>query len=359
MAGQNAIGWAGAAGVLGLNDNINRSSPTQVGTDTTWEKIHTGSNAYNAMLASKSDNTLWTWGIGNLGRNDTIWRSSPVQLPGTNWDGFLSYSMRTKMASRNSGQLWVWGNNQMGQLGVNYINPAPQGISSPIQLPGTWSDGNAGDYAMYAIKGGGLYAWGGHYNSSLGLNEGYGYDKSSPTQVGTDTNWAKVGKGVFRTVAAIKTDGTLWAWGGAARKFINSTPTGKMSSPIQIPGTTWSEVSCADEGVIYGIKTDGSLWSATNSTGNDAGQLGHNDRTAYSSPKQIPGTWASVHPYYRSVAAIKTDGTLWSWGYNASGRLGHNNNTLYSSPTQIPGYYNTNGYGAGGSINYIAALEAI
>ena len=265
--------------------------------------------------------------------------------------------MRTAMAGKTPGQMWVWGNNQMGQLGHNDIHPAPQGISSPIQIPGTWTDGFGGDYAMYGIKDGKLFAWGGVYNSNLGLNDTE--NRSSPTQIGTGTDWAKTAKCANRTVAAIKTDGTLWAWGGATRKYINSTPTGKMSSPIQIPGTTWSEVACSDEGVMYGIKTDGSLWSATNATGNDNGQLGHNDRTAYSSPKQIPGTWASVHPYYRSVSAIKTDGSLWTWGQGNTGRLGHNNEVSYSSPTQIPGSYNTNGYGAGGSINYIAALEAI
>ena len=56
MSGLNSIGWAGGAGTLGLNDNVSRSSPTQVGTDTTWEAVHTGSNSYQQMMALKSDN---------------------------------------------------------------------------------------------------------------------------------------------------------------------------------------------------------------------------------------------------------------------------------------------------------------
>ena len=35
--------------------------------------------------------------------------------------------------------------------------------------------------------------------------------------------------------------------------------------------------------------------------------------------------------------AMKTDGTLWVWGGNGAGQLGHNNRTRYSSPNQIPG----------------------
>ena len=89
------------------------------------------------------------------------------------------------------------------------------------------------------------------------------------------------------------------------------------------------------------IKTDGTLWTWG---WNDYGALGHNNTTDYSSPVQIPGTtWKSVtansflNNGNSSMFATKTDGTLWSWGYNAIGTLGQNNRTYYSSPVQIPG----------------------
>jgi len=351
------------AGTLGQNDTVARSSPTQVGTDTNWSAIMSGSYSYNQMMARKSDNTLWIWGSngGQLGLNDTTFRSSPTQLPGTDWSSFFSIGMRTAMASKN-GQMWVWGSNQMGQLGQNEHGPAPANQSSPIQIPGAWTDGICGDYAMFGIKGGGLYAWGGVYNSSLGLNQGYGYDKSSPTQVGTDTTWAKTANGAYRMVAAIKTDGTLWAWGSGSAQVAGASPTGRRSSPIQIgSGTTWSEVSTTVQETLYAIKTDGTLWAAGGSDeSNNDGQLGQNNRTNSETPIQIPGTWASVHPYNTSVAAIKTDGTLWSWGKNQNGRLGHNNEVSYSSPTQIPGVYNTEGNGAGAThTGILGMIEAV
>ena len=358
-SGLNSIGWAGGAGTLGLNDNVSRSSPTQVGSGTNWSAVHTGSNSYQQMMALKGDNTLWTWGYGNLGRNDNVARSSPAQIPGTNWGPFFSYGMRTAMAGKTPGQMWVWGSNQAGQLGQNSHGPAPSGISSPIQIPGSWSDGVGGDYAMYGIKTDGtLWAWGAHYNSSLGLNEGYGYDKSSPTQIGTDGGWSKTTKGAGRLVAAIKTDGTMWAWGTGARGIAGLSPTGKASSPIQIPGTTWSEVSTTTSEVMYGIKTDGSLWAA--GSGNDQGQLGQNNTTASTTLTQIPGTWASVHPYSNSVAAVRTNGDLFVWGSNTQGQLALNDRTSRSSPTQIPGGYNPDGKGAGGTnTGTIAMIEAI
>ena len=87
----------------------------------------------------------------------------------------------------------------------------------------------------------------------------------------------------------------------------------------------------------YATITDGTLWTWGS---NAYGQLGHNNQTKYSSPVQIPGTnWSAICAGGNGncTAATKTDGTLWSWGYNTEGRLGLNDLTNRSSPTQIPG----------------------
>ena len=111
------------------------------------------------------------------------------------------------------------------------------------------------------------------------------------------------------------------------------------SSPVQIPGTTWSNIS----GLSYGgiaTKTDGTLWSWGY---NGYGCLGQNDTTQYSSPVQIPGTdWPKTNRRelegaFYGARVIKTDGTFWVWGRNNFGSLGQNNVTHYSSPVQIPG----------------------
>ena len=65
--------------------------------------------------------------------------------------------------------------------------------------------------------------------------------------------------------------------------------------------------------------------------------LGLNNTTQYSSPKQIGllTNWSTVCGGNYAVAAIKTDGTLWSWGRNSNGQLGLGNRTDYSSPVQV------------------------
>ena len=73
---------------------------------------------------------------------------------------------------------------------------------------------------------------------------------------------------------------------------------------------------------------------------NNDGQLGQNSTTQYSSPRQVSGTWTAIMDgQYSHMAAIKSAGSLWTWGGGGEGRLGHNNQTNYSSPKQIPGTY--------------------
>ena len=70
---------------------------------------------------------------------------------------------------------------------------------------------------------------------------------------------------------------------------------------------------------------------------NTQGQLGLNNRTNYSSPKQVGSLtdWLTITGGRYSTIAIKKDGTLWSWGLNSYGQLGLSNRTNYSSPKQV------------------------
>ena len=134
---------------------------------------------------------------------------------------------------------------------------------------------------------------------------------------------------------SIKTDGTLWGWGGDRFGQLGQNESNKWySSPVQVgSGTDWSKVWGGEYGSAA-LKTNGTLWMTGR---NQQGELGQNNNTSYSSPTQIPGTWAHLCQGQGNGVATKTDGTLWVWGYNDYGSLGLNNTSLYSSPTQIPG----------------------
>ena len=240
--------WGGGSnGANGTNNQTSYSSPTQVGTDTTWaiespDLVFRGSaSPTSAGICGviKQDGTLWAWGRNNQGvlaKDDTTDRSSPTQIPGT-WTKITGGSSRM-YGIRYGTQLWAWGNGYAGQLGLNSTTSK----SEIKQLPGTtWKDVHSGSNACLATKTDGtLWAWGANWYGSLGQNLPDAHQRSSPVQIpGNNWNKAAMGYGVCQ---ATKTDGTLWVWGiynGGA--LGQNTPGGSgLSSPTQIgTDTNW------------------------------------------------------------------------------------------------------------------------
>ena len=187
--------------------------------------------------------TLWTWGCngsGQLGNNTIITGSSPVQVPGTQWTKVSSGNQHTA-ARKSDGTLWTWGNNN-GQLGDNTIIRR----SSPVQVPGTqWTEVSAGNGHTAARKfDGTLWTWGQNYGpgeSGGRLGDGTVVSRSSPIQV-PGTQWTEVSGGGGHT-AARKSDGTLWTWGYNSNGQLGNGTDIQRSSPVQVPGTQWAEVS--------------------------------------------------------------------------------------------------------------------
>ena len=297
-------------GALGMNQPVSTtySSPTQIGTGTNWERVVT---TYSAVNAVKTDGTLWGWGqnsAGQIGLKARDKFSSPAQIgTDTNW---------SSPSKHISGAYYH----------TNAIRPT--------------------GYAPSAV--GELWFWGNHGYGANGLNLGQTGSRSSPTQIGTVDNWIACDSGTY-TSYAINWDwnGTgdkklyAWGWGGEGRLGLGNT--NARSSPTQIgTGTDWSLVK-GGSGMGFAIKTDGTLWSWGN---NQGGKLGLNDNTQRSRPVQV-GTdtdWSWLECSHTTVFAQKTDDTLWSWGYNASGQNGVNDSFPYpgssngrSSPVQIPG----------------------
>ena len=289
---------------------------------------------YSAYLAPPR--TLFTWGsneYGMLGQNDRTQRSSPVQIPGTTWMNVQVGDTISQNAFKTDGTMWVWGRNPYGQLGLN--QPENISTSSPVQLSGSWKT-----FAQYLAGGVGLKNDGTLWSTgaSPGTNDGIIY--SSPVQI-PGTNWEKISPGNNGgQKTAINTDSELYVWGNISEGNGFTGDRVTYSSPIQIPGS-WASVRGGSY-VITGVKTDGTLWMSGRNHGGLNGSLGQNNETQYSSPVQVPGTtWASAAGKIAGggfgCIALKTDNTLWTWGRNASGELGMNNTTTYSSPVQIPG----------------------
>lgn len=272
-------------------------------------------------------------GQGRAGYGDTTFRSSPIQI-GSFGDWAEVFGRSSMNAGiRTNGALYTWGNGGFGQLGLGDRTT----VSSPVQV-GTltnWKQVGVGvSNHMVAVKTDGtLWAWG--FNSVGQLGQGNTTYYSSPVQVGALTNWKQVSAS-FQATHAIKTDGTLWAWGSDSASGVLGIgqSSALYSSPVQVGSlTNWKTVMTGNYFVLA-IKTDGTLWSWG---GNTAGELGLGDTTNRSSPVQVGAltNWKYVASNGQSTAAIKTDGTLWSWGINTFGQLGLNDTTSRSSPVQV------------------------
>ena len=281
---------------------------------------------------------LWSCGYnlnGYLGNGTITSYSSPIQVGSqTNWKQ-VSANVKNTAAVKTDGTLWTWGLNNAGQLG----NGNTTSYSSPIQVGAltTWKQVACGYATMLAIQADGtLWAWGSNAKSQLGVSASTSLAYSSPIQVGALTNWKQVSCGAS-VMLAVKTDGTLWGCGyNTFNGQLGNGTTTTYFSPIQIGALTdWKFVTVdGSAGATAALKVDGSLWTWGN---NNQGGLGNNNRTSYSSPVQVGAltNWKQVSVGSYHTTAIKADGTLWAWGMDSYGQLGNGNRTSYSSPIQI------------------------
>ena len=171
------------------------------------------------------------------------------------------------------GVLWTWGSNQSGQLGAE------------TQETGTDLEGTV-----------------------IPLS-------SRPLQVMEDV--ASVSAGADFTVA-LKTDGTLWAWGGNDYGQLGNGST----TPSDLPICVLDQVTAVSAGDYHvaALRADGSLWTWGD---NLYGQLGDGTLESRSAPAKVLDQAAAVSAGAGSTAALLGDQTLWLWGSNIDGQLGN------------------------------------
>jgi alpha-tubulin suppressor-like RCC1 family protein len=270
---------------------------------------------------------LWVWGSasnGQLGNAQVTIRSTPVTTfaGGTNWKQVSARRLHTA-AIKTDGTLWTWGSASNGQLGNAQVTIR----STPVTTfaGGTnWKQVSSGGYHTAAIKTDGtLWTWGRGINGQLGNAQTIQAMSTPVTTFSGGNNWRQVSCGGYHT-AAIKTDGTLWIWGSGNNARLGNANTTNRSTPVTTfaGGNNWKQVSVGDLHTSA-IKTDGTLWTwgygSKSRLGN--GAISGNRSTPVTT--FAGGTnWKQVSSGLTHTAAIKTDGTLWIWGEGNYGRLG-------------------------------------
>jgi len=392
--------WSWGSGLtyqLGNGSTGPRPAPTQVGAATNWFSVgNAGDGAQGATCATRTNGTLWSWG-GNVNagtaQGTIVGNTTAVTQVGvlTTWLLVSGGSLYSISAFKNDYTLWAWGANSAGTTGQNTLS-GKQSTPAQIGLNSTWFTMVNGVYSLillatpFVAGPGKLFGFGG--NSAGQLGDGGTSTVTTPTQSGVATNWVKVigciggGDGgiTFQHGFSfgIKDDGTLWAWGNNGDGQLGIGSTINQTSPVQVGSATWSNVVAVSSGwasFALGVRTDGTLWGWGN---NIQYQLGTGTTTNSTSPVQVGSAtdWLKVSangnfykffsPAVYFAIALKTTGTLWSWGsngdYGCTGQGVTTGNT--TTPTQI-GSDNTwtdiscggdGSYRAGGSVDSCFAL---
>ena len=244
--------------------------------------------------------------------------------------------------------LWAWGYFDFSHLseGPGRFGGYYSGYETPqIELEDIVSVScGGGTFTAVIKKDGSLWLWGNNSDGEIGIG------KASklvwdPTKIMEDVAAVSCGDS---HAAAIKTDGSLWVWGsnsfcnlgieeeeerdvafGTSHKVL--TPTRLMSNVVA--------VSCGSD-YTAAIKTDGSLWTwgrdyfgALGSGG--VGDSGSGPFKYRCTPTKVLDDVVAVSCGAAHTAAIQSDGSLWMWGNNSHGELGLGNDRYSYVPIKM------------------------
>jgi alpha-tubulin suppressor-like RCC1 family protein len=324
-------------GALGDGSTDDQYVPVASGNGSNdWVKV---SGGYYHSLGLKTDGTLWAWGYGGygeLGNGADDDSEVPVQVGAdTDWafikaGNYVSYGIKT------NGTLWAWGNGDYDLFGDGTTDNrnTPVQIGTDTDWASVSNNSQGGEHTLAVKTDGSLWAWG--YNNDDGqFGDGTTDASPTPVQIGTDTDWASADAGIYHSLG-LKTDGTLWAWGYGETGELGNGTTDNSLAPIQVgTETNWASAATGQD-CSLATKTDGTLWSWGY---NVNGQLGNgtNDDSLVPIQSGIATNWASVWASYQGfVLGLQTDGSLWAWGYQEYGELGDGQEDVSSNvPLQV------------------------
>ena len=340
--------WAWGAnwsGQLGDGTSVNRATPVQVKGPT---KVTAIVATMFSAWAVTSDGYVWTWGSnagGELGDGTYTDRLTPVRLSSISGVTAFWAIEGCSFAKKTDGTLWAWGDGSQGCLGNGSLSRTatptmtnvPAGV---VKVVGVSSYGR-----VYSVHSDGRVAQWGNGSATPAFLTGF----ANVTDLQTDnaSTWA------------LRSDGTVLAYGSNRYGQLgDGTTDDRPNSADAVAVTNLSGVTALASGQffrpsVWALKSDGTVW-AWGDNGN--GQLGDETTIERHTPVQaksltgvkaisvIQATSCGSHDfgpsdlcavYGPSAFAVVSDGSVWAWGANEFGQLGDGTKTFRTAPVKV------------------------
>ena len=323
-------------GQLGLGDTTNRTTFTQITTNTNDIKsVYYGE--YHTLIL-KNDGTLWGCGRnteGQLGLGDTTNRKTFTEII-TNADDIKSVYCGGyhTFILKNNGTLWGTGRNSSGQLGLGDGNNRTTFTEITTNVDDIKTI-NCGEYYTFILKNDGtLWSCGENDYGQLGLGDKT--SKTTFTKITTNTDDIKsVCCGFYQTFI-LKNDGTLWSCGRNNCGQLGLGDGYERTTFTEIT-TNADDVKMVDCGKYHTLilKNDGTLWSCGDNYEGELGLGDSNNRDTFTEITTNTDNIKSIHCGAYNTFILKNDSILWCTGYNYYGALGLGNTDYKYTFTEI------------------------
>lgn len=302
------------------------------------------------VLARRTDGSVWGWGTpnnqGEVGNGSLNAQPEPGPVflsPGVPLTGIASVTagQQFSVALRTNGTVVAWGLNQLGLLGDGLGDSSYSVSLVPVEVIDSTTDGGlsgvtmlaAGERHTIALRTDGtVWAWGANSNGQLGDGTLTFRNKAQPVETGPG-----VALGSVMAIAAgqrfslaVKTDGTVWAWGQAGPHLCRSdfNVQQRPQQVLDAQGAAFTGAATVAGGLNSTsiLKTDGTVWSCGQ---NGSGQLGDGTSLTRTSPTQVVddagvpfGSVDQLSLTFEHVVVRRADKSVWAWGSDGSNQLG-------------------------------------
>jgi alpha-tubulin suppressor-like RCC1 family protein len=274
-------------------------------------------------LALRSDNTVRVWGYGpdgQLGDGLGINSATPVTVTDLTGITTIAAGYYHSLARKSDGTVWAWGRNSNGQLGNNgtsnqWVAVQVTGLAGASAVAG-------GESHSLALKSDGSVVWAWGYNGNGQLGDGTNTERHSNVAVtGLTGTVTAIACGAQHSLA-LKSDGTVWAWGGGWLGQLGNGTTMNVNVPVQVTGLAGITAIAAGNSHNLALDSNKDVWAWGT---NQFGQLGNGSLLSSNVPVKVSGLTGitAIGAGAAFSLAVKSDGTVWAWGSGESGQLGN------------------------------------